>query len=445
MKRMKLYGPAAAAAASAAALESHSAGVDVTNEMVALSQHTAAFEAMEVQLADAQDVALSLEELRDVVKSFGDAPMSPQTAAVVALTSEQLAARVGITKPIVPALENFSIEGLRSVSHQMALEGLGDAIKAVWEAIVKAFAKLIDWIKGLFTKSKASGEKLSAKAEETKAKAQALLPAPKEQPKNINAHVYRALWTSKGVANLEVAAYTLQAAKASTDGDVIKYLKAIAGELQNGDPEKVVSKADTGRMHSIAPEGMEEVHKIPGREIPAGMKAYRTGELLGGVAHYILAAQENVGQAGAEAHARNDALQAPYAEGNEPDEPKAVPAPSKEDLVKLSVIALDQSNWLKDNHDFSEQAAKACQEIKEAAEALGKKAVDIAPEKAHAIQMSMRAIQQMPVFLSKVILIGIAHSQISTKALLDYVDHFIAEADTGKATDRKDGDEKKAA
>lgn len=101
-----------------------------------------------------------LDKVRATLESFrSEGGMNPQAAAVLGAALEGFRIRLGISVA-VPSTESFGSVSDRMSMTEISIESLSDTMKKVWEAIKKAWNKMVDWVKGLFGKKKETAEKL---------------------------------------------------------------------------------------------------------------------------------------------------------------------------------------------------------------------------------------------------------------------------------------------
>ena len=101
-----------------------------------------------------------LDKVRATLESFrSEGGMNPQAAAVLGAALEGFRIRLGISVA-VPSTESFGSASDRMSLTEISIESLSDTMKKIWEAIKKAWNKMVDWVKGLFGKKKETAEKL---------------------------------------------------------------------------------------------------------------------------------------------------------------------------------------------------------------------------------------------------------------------------------------------
>lgn len=129
--------------------------------------------AIEEAEADAETLGEIQETLAETVES-GEG-VDETTAEVAEIAVEAICARLGIRsqQKVIPALESFGSKGSKLTATKVAVEGISDTLKKVWEAIKKAFVTVWQKIKDFFAKFFDNSEKVKKLAESLKEKAKA--------------------------------------------------------------------------------------------------------------------------------------------------------------------------------------------------------------------------------------------------------------------------------
>lgn len=109
-----------------------------------------------------------LDRVHETLESFrSEGGMNPQAAAILNAAMEGFRIRLGMTAAI-PSTESFGSSTDRMAMTEISIESISEFAKKIWEAIKKAWNKMVDWVKGLFGKKKESAEKLKARFKELK-------------------------------------------------------------------------------------------------------------------------------------------------------------------------------------------------------------------------------------------------------------------------------------
>lgn len=120
----------------------------------------------EVDAAEAVDVVEALESIALVLESaIQEGGLNKSGAQVLTVSLDYYYKKVGINvKHKTPALESFSGPSSRMGATNITLEGVVDQIKKVWNAIIAAIKKSIDWVVAQFTKVFGAADKLVRRA-----------------------------------------------------------------------------------------------------------------------------------------------------------------------------------------------------------------------------------------------------------------------------------------
>jgi len=127
---------------------------DVEVEVVEDSAET---EDMSEMVEDAIDSAEQMEEVEEVVEQAAENEegLDPVAAEALRIAIEAIAARARVSaKPVLQyyAAENFSSKSSRKYNTRIALEGIGEFLRNLWEKIKAALSKLLNVAKDFFDK-----------------------------------------------------------------------------------------------------------------------------------------------------------------------------------------------------------------------------------------------------------------------------------------------------
>ena len=109
------------------------------------------------QINKANQTVNNLEDLSEDIKNVlvEDGGLTERSAKLVETSIENILALGGLSKikrPKLPSLESYGGITSRRTSTEVALEGLGDIIETIKQAIKKAFKMVWDWLVGLWRK-----------------------------------------------------------------------------------------------------------------------------------------------------------------------------------------------------------------------------------------------------------------------------------------------------
>lgn len=153
-------------AADTAVVEQAAAEVEQTNEVV---------EELEEAKEGLEAIALSLESIS---KNGG---LDQNSAMFARHAIAGYTARFGIqTSDVMPSMESFGGASARASATTVTMEGIGEAIKSFWDAIVAQLKKVWAAVKNWWLKTLDAAPRLKAAAEKLKAKADKTTGSPKE-------------------------------------------------------------------------------------------------------------------------------------------------------------------------------------------------------------------------------------------------------------------------
>jgi hypothetical protein len=144
----------------------------VETDMLNLTAEEGEISALDEGIEVAGDDMEQLEQVRDNLEgSLDNGGASPETVEMAAVTVEAISRRQGIKIGHV-AKESFSNSKTRIANTKLAIEGIGDTVKRIWDSIVKAIKKMWEkvkkWWNSYFdgvTKMEERWKKLTARAE----------------------------------------------------------------------------------------------------------------------------------------------------------------------------------------------------------------------------------------------------------------------------------------
>jgi hypothetical protein len=123
-------------------------------------------------VADADQLERHVEVLTE---AEGEGGASPELVEATEIAVESIYARLGIYGATgIPALEAFSTKTGRARATRVAIEGIMDNVKKIWEAVKMAFQKLVNFVKDFFGKLFDTKKKVLARIAALEVKAKAL-------------------------------------------------------------------------------------------------------------------------------------------------------------------------------------------------------------------------------------------------------------------------------
>lgn len=152
--------------------------------LLEVNEETAEGETAEAAVDEAVEAVSSLESyLVALEAASAEGGLSRSGAAVMNIGLEHIYNRLGYPKGeiAVVSLENFGQNSSRAGATQIAMEGVKEKIKEIWDAIISHIKKAIEWIKGHFAKIFGAAEKLEKRAKALSEAAKGINGQPKEK------------------------------------------------------------------------------------------------------------------------------------------------------------------------------------------------------------------------------------------------------------------------
>lgn len=148
------------------------AELEVEQGAVETAQAADEVEDLTAAIEDAVEDAGTLGEIQEAMAGTVEEGegMSEDAAEIAEVAVEAICARLGIRSKTstIPALESFGSKNTRIAATRIAVENLGEKLKALWEAVKKAFATVWQKIKDFFAKFFSNAEKVKKLAKELK-------------------------------------------------------------------------------------------------------------------------------------------------------------------------------------------------------------------------------------------------------------------------------------
>jgi hypothetical protein len=129
--------------------------LDVETSASDLNESEEDISEIDASIDDAAADSDTLENIQDTMqKSVDDGEGMNETAAEIAeVAVEAICARLGIVNShVIPSLESFGSTQSRTVATKIAIEGIGDTVRKVWESIKKAYEAVKKWIVEFYKK-----------------------------------------------------------------------------------------------------------------------------------------------------------------------------------------------------------------------------------------------------------------------------------------------------
>lgn len=219
---------------------------------------------MEQTVKDADQLERHVEVLTDAEEEGG---ASPEVVEATEIAVEAIYNRLGIYSGTgIPALESFTTKTGRARYTTEAIDSIKAKIKQIWEAVVNAFKKLVNYVKDFFAKLFDANKKMLARVNSLRAKAKDIKGTAKEKISGSG--------ISTVVTDLTVAGLNAADIKHAADSAVhlTSYLNGIIEAVSS--EEKFNSytyeaSSDISPAKAQAPEGMvwDIVYEIGGNKI----------------------------------------------------------------------------------------------------------------------------------------------------------------------------------
>ena len=239
-----------------------------------IQEDTGVIEDISEAIEDASDDMDTLEGIQGVMEeSVEKGEGLDETAAEIAeVAIEAICARLGISKAnkIMPAMESFGSSNSRVAATKIAMEGVGDTLKRIWQAIKDAFAKAWNHIVDFYKKHIASLGRLSKYADSLKAKAkESASKKPKKDSEGITSSAVLSAFNIGGKVD------------AKTTGDILSAHLALTGNVVSAKTLMQKSVKDlldgTDKLDSFDPAGFRSLSNKLNTELHSNVK-----ELVGG-------------------------------------------------------------------------------------------------------------------------------------------------------------------
>ncbi|WP_144106602.1 hypothetical protein [Paraburkholderia sp. BCC1886] len=298
---------------------------EIAEDEAGLEQHDALID-------EAVDTAEALESLRENLKaSLESGGLDKMGAAILRDSLAFHYKRMGMNVPrVAPALESFGSIGRREDATKIALEEVGEQAKKIWDSIVAAIQKAIDWIKQFVVKLFDSNKQMVARAQELKERANKMEAGAQAAEKTIkNAGIAGQVQVAGKVDGV-AAAGELHKVAADVIGKYSGWAQALSGPMSNlGDPAALFNAVN---MSTI---GLGDVHDAASQGIsaPDGAKVGRSAELPGGKALVVVVSKDAAG---------SDAKMLPFNKAAAEFKGEEAPILNKEQMIQVAdqIIAL---------------------------------------------------------------------------------------------------------
>ena len=126
-----------------------------------------AFDKEQEGISEALGSVKTLDGVVDALESpEGGASLNEHAGKALMIAVEALCRiKLASEKPVLPTFEEFSTNKQRKLTAELALEGIKEWAIRVWDLIVNAISKAVDWFKKVFNFQKIKNDSLNEKAE----------------------------------------------------------------------------------------------------------------------------------------------------------------------------------------------------------------------------------------------------------------------------------------
>ena len=189
------------------------------SDLVEAADASAEVDAGVGEIESAQADSDTLADIADTLEASEETGgLDPVAAQVAEVAVESIYARLGVQRSKMPAMEAFGAKETRVRATRIAVEEIRGTMKKIWDAIVAAFGKVLDWIKNFFRAIFDANEKLAQRADTLEKRANATKGTAKEE-KMPAANVAKALGVNGKFDKAQVLAGVAGLAKFVKDND----------------------------------------------------------------------------------------------------------------------------------------------------------------------------------------------------------------------------------
>lgn len=121
-------------------------------------------DAAEAASAELEEAAEGLESLQAALESsLANGGLTAGEARFANMHAASLCGRLGLTQSVMPSMESFEAND-RVEATRVSMEGIGETLKKIWEAIKSMAAKVWNWISNFFKSIFGAAERLERRA-----------------------------------------------------------------------------------------------------------------------------------------------------------------------------------------------------------------------------------------------------------------------------------------
>ena len=256
-------------------------------DMIEITEDVAEQEVDQADIDEAGEVIEALEGIAEVLRvSTANGGMDKYAAEAICIATDYMYKRVGIKARVMPAMESFGGTSTRIGATKLAMESVKEGIVKVWEIIVAAFKKSIEWAHEFYTKITTTHKGLQKRAEELSAKLKSVGDKAKEEPIK-NGRLVKML-SINGEMPSSIVSSAVEVVKLTDvliNDSKLNWMEGIAKVFSESDiGEKFQSEFKIPAVGTSYPIKLSEVSDPEkyGRKKEEGVSCFASEELLGG-------------------------------------------------------------------------------------------------------------------------------------------------------------------
>lgn len=251
--------------------------------LVTLNEALGEGAADEGDVETAEETAGDLENMAEVVEATEeDGGLDDKGAAVLEAAVESLFDRVGLPRNgrILPSLESFGEASGKITSTRISVESIKEGAAKLWEKIVAAFNKAVEWLLATYNKLFDSATKLKASAEKAAKAAAALSDGAAGEKATLDAP---AVFKKLAVGGAFPSDLSTAVATAAKIGEAIaKHQAEINGKMEKNTKEFAAGKLE-GFATSVTAEAVPAPAGFSTENSTGTVSVATSPELPGGV------------------------------------------------------------------------------------------------------------------------------------------------------------------
>ncbi len=341
-------------------------------DLIEIAEDGADGDQQEAEIDEAVEVTEALEALADDLGAIATEAggLNSHTAQAISRQVQFLYGRIGHEHHSMPALESFGSTSGRIGSTTIGMEDIRDQARKIWDKIIEAIKKSIQWVKDYFTKLFGAANKLERRAKALAERCAKTTGTPKGNVENERVAKALAIGTAVPTGMAAKVGTMKTLADKVFSATVLKDAETLAEVLEKREAPTADGNAHSRELNLpvVANEEGEGFAASPN-----GLQTVRSEELPGGMAIF---GQQIANGADASAILENFSRQflrvgkfKPNAKG---EVKKEMPALSPADGEKVSETIADLAIVIQGYKSTLDKLNKAKDRILKAAEKLGR-------------------------------------------------------------------------